>query len=96
VKVMSPQLVGEGLQQFTQYAVRTRSTCAHYGRSEMRVLRRFSDFEWCRERLRRSRPGVVVPPLLSPKRWANNTSHDFVRERMESLTRFANRVVAHP
>ncbi|KAH8053885.1 hypothetical protein JL720_14613 [Aureococcus anophagefferens] len=86
VKVMSPQLVGEGLQQFTQYAVRTRSTCAHYGRSEMRVLRRFSDFEWCRERLRRSRPGVVVPPLLSPKRWANNTSHDFVRERMESLT----------
>ncbi|KAK7248788.1 hypothetical protein SO694_00041153 [Aureococcus anophagefferens] len=39
VKVMSPQLVGEGLQQFTQYAVRTRSTCAHYGRSEMRVLR---------------------------------------------------------
>ncbi|KAH8059373.1 hypothetical protein JL722_5396 [Aureococcus anophagefferens] len=93
---MSPQLVGEGLQQFTQYAVRTRSTCAHYGRSEMRVLRRFSDFEWCRERLRGSRPGVVVPPLLSPKRWANNTSHDFVRERMESLTRFANRVVAHP
>ena len=39
---------------------------------------------------------VVVPPLLSEKRWAANASRDFVRERAEALTRFANRLAAHP
>ncbi|KAJ1462848.1 Phox homologous domain-containing protein, partial [Pelagophyceae sp. CCMP2097] len=91
VKVTSPQLVGDGLQSFTLYAVRTRTNVAHYSRHEIRVQRRFSDFVWCHDRLRRASPGVVVPPLLSPKRWTNNTSHDFVRDRMESLTRFVNR-----
>lgn len=96
VKVMSPQLKGEGMSQHTVYAVRTRTSAPYFSRRDFRVYRRFSDFEWCHDRLRRSSPGVVVPPLLSPKRWTNNTHHDFVRDRMESLTRFANRVAAHP
>ncbi|KAJ8609970.1 hypothetical protein CTAYLR_008096 [Chrysophaeum taylorii] len=96
VKVVSPHLVGEGIAQHTVYAVRTRSSVSTFSRTDFRVSRRFSDFEWCHDRLRKSSPGVVVPPLLSPKRWTKNTHHDFVRDRMESLTRFSNRLAAHP
>lgn len=96
VKVLSPQLKGEGMAQHTVYAVRTRTNAPYFSRKDFRVERRFSDFAWCHDRLRRGSPGVVLPPLLSPKRWTNNTHHDFVRDRMESLTRFANRIAAHP
>mmetsp|Transcript_17087 Transcript_17087/g.51884 ORF Transcript_17087/g.51884 Transcript_17087/m.51884 type:complete len:492 (+) Transcript_17087:107-1582(+) len=97
VRVTSPQLVGEGpLGQYTVYSVRTRTDEPFFAKGEMRVSRRFSDFEWCHDRLRVACPGVVVPPLLASKRWTNNTHHDFVRDRMESLTRFCNRVAAHP
>uniref|UniRef100_A0A7S2D5Q1 PX domain-containing protein n=1 Tax=Octactis speculum TaxID=3111310 RepID=A0A7S2D5Q1_9STRA len=97
VRIASPIVHERGVYGFTYtlYTVYTRTRLGSYPRAEMTVYRRFSDFEWLHARLGLVYHGIILPPLPN-KRWVNNVDTDFVRERMEGLARYMNRLARHP
>lgn len=58
------------------------------------VERRFRDFEWLRERLRLTVPGLIVPPLPpKSKPWSSTVD---TTERAAGLQRFLDWLLRHP
>ncbi|KAJ2709302.1 intercellular trafficking and secretion [Coemansia spiralis] len=102
VTVGEPRKEGEGTgSPFITYLVTTIRT----GRKtrEMRryaLRRRFQDFVWLHEQLRKQFAACVVPPLPGKHRMEYLTgdrfSEDFVSKRKHGLERFVRRVLLHP
>jgi len=80
---------------YVVYKVYSRHLVPWYPFPEQTVERRFSDFVWLDERLRKVFPGIVLPSL-PPKRIFNNNDENFVNERMEWLNQYLRYLVRHP
>lgn len=87
------------------YRVCARTTLPAYQRSEMEVLRRYSDFEWLRSQLCETNPYCIVPPI--PEKDFHGTFEKIkmvdlscttpLRDyRQRALKNFLCRVGAHP
>ena len=61
--------------------------------TQWKVTRRYSDFDWLRQTLKRILPGLYCPPLPGKKLGSRRFENDFVVKRMKYLTKFINDIV---
>jgi len=103
--VVNPEKRSNGFSSWVVYTVMVKRNDPSETSS---VQRRFKDFVWLRESLRKSKKGVIIPQLpkksvtmqLSMKHWGLKStfcqfSMDFIRKRQRGLQRFLNQVVEH-
>jgi len=104
-EVQKPETRGDGNSSFIVYTVRTHRVDPKENTS---VERRFKDFVWLRESLRRSNKGIIIPPLpqknrsmeLSMNNWGfksttRRSSVDFIKQRQRGLAVFLKQVITH-
>jgi len=104
-EVQKPETRGDGNSSFIVYTVKTLRVDPGENTS---VERRFKDFIWLRESLRRSNKGIIIPPLpqknmsmeLSLNNWGfksttSRSSVDFINQRQRGLAVFLKQVVTH-
>ncbi|KAJ2772660.1 intercellular trafficking and secretion [Coemansia nantahalensis] len=102
VTVDEPRKEGEGTgNPFITYLVTTTRTARKTREIRRYALRRrFQDFVWLHEQLRKQFAACVVPPLPGKHRMEYLTgdrfSEDFVGKRKHGLERFVRRVLLHP
>jgi len=105
IVVINPEKRGSGISSYIIYTIITKH--ADQGENSS-VERRFNDFIWLRESLRRSNRGIIVPPLphknmamgFSLKHWGFKStfgrfSVDFIKKRQRGLERFLAQVAGH-
>ena len=86
-KTVSGGFFGIGASSYLEFTVKTFEM-------QWSVMRRYSDFVWLREYLRKLNPLQVVPPV--PEKKAAKRTQRHVEKRMNILTYFLNDVVAIP
>lgn len=97
VSVTDPVKQGDGVQAYISYRVNTNTNLPGYKWASFYVIRRYSDFEWLRERLMEKNRGIIVPPLPEKNVVEKfRFSAEFIESRRRSLERFVNRVASHP
>jgi len=89
--IEDPQTVGEGINAFTTYAIRTKKKDG----SPLLSVRRYSDFDWIQEELCFYFKYMLVPPLPE-KGVLSRLNPDFIEYRRKELERFLKRVLSHP
>ena len=57
------------------------------------VSRRYSDFDWLRQTLKKIHPGLYLPPLPQKKIGSRRFEADFIAKRMKYLNKFLNDIV---
>ena len=93
--VAKPHTVGSVLNKHTEYAITVKTTMENYPASDLKINRRYSDFEWLYNRLARTFPGRVIPPI--PEKQARNRfDKDFVEGRRLGLQKFLDEVTRDP
>ncbi|KAJ3046011.1 Vacuolar protein sorting-associated protein 5 [Rhizophlyctis rosea] len=94
ISVGEPTKVGDALNPYIVYKVRTRTTHTAYRNPEFSVNRRFRDFLWLHQQLLPKYPGVIIPPV--PEKHAiGRFEQDFVESRRAALERFVRKVAVH-
>ena len=95
VKVVDPVKQGEGVNAYISYKVISSLGEGDLGRRE--VIRRFRDFTWVRNCLRKKFCGIIVPPL-PPRSVVEKykMTPEFVEDRRRALERFLYNVLSHP
>jgi len=91
VSVTNPRKVGEK----NAYVAYTIKTTNHGDKSYHEVDRRYSDFDWLCEHLKTAHPSCVVPQIPE-KTISGNFEEGLMAFRARELTRFLQRVLAHP
>jgi len=91
VSVGNPRKVGEK-NAYVAYTVKTTN---HGDKSFNEVDRRYSDFDWLCEHLKNVYPSFVVPQIPE-KTFTGNFDEGLMAFRARELTRFLQRVLAHP
>ena len=61
--------------------------------TQWQVSRRYSDFDWLRQTLKKIHPGLYCPPLPDKKLGSRRFENDFVLKRMKYLNKFLNDIV---
>jgi len=61
--------------------------------TQWQVIRRYSDFDWLRQTLKKIHPGIYVPPIPGKKMGSRRFENDFVVKRMKYLNKFLNDIV---
>ena len=61
--------------------------------TQWQVTRRYSDFDWLRQTLKKIHPGLYCPPLPQKKMGSRRFENDFVNKRMKYLNKFLNDLV---
>ena len=61
--------------------------------TQWQVERRYSDFDWLRQTLKKIHPGLYCPPLPQKKFGSRRFENDFVAKRMKYLNTFLNDIV---
>ena len=61
--------------------------------AQWKVSRRYSDFDWLRQTLKKIHPGLYCPPLPGKKLGSRRFENDFVIKRMKYLNKFMNDIV---
>ena len=87
VSIAKPHTVGTMFNKHTEYAISVKTTMENYPASSLKVNRRYSDFEWLFNRLTRTFPGRVIPPIPE-KQSRNRFDKDFVEGRRLALQKF--------
>ena len=88
ISIAKPHTVGTMFNKHTEYAISVKTTMENYPVDNLKVNRRYSDFEWLFNRLTRTFPGRVIPPIPE-KQSRNRFDKDFVEGRRRSdLVRF--------
>ena len=95
IVVAKPHTVGTVLNKHTEYAITVKTSMENYPESELTVNRRYSDFEWLFNRLTRTFPGRVIPPIPE-KQTRNRFDKDFVEGRRLGLQKFLDEVTRDP
>jgi len=108
IEVSDPHKVGEGMNAYMSYKVRTKTSIPAFKRPEMTVDRRFSDFLGLHEKLlaKHRHDGRIVPPapeksivgmtlVKMSKSEEEAASIDFVEKRRAALERYLNRTARH-
>lgn len=96
VQVVDPVKQGEGVNAYISYKVISSiGDKGDLGRRE--VIRRFRDFTWVRNCLRKKFCGIIVPPL-PPRSVVEKykMTPEFVEDRKRALERFLFNVLSHP
>jgi len=91
VSVENPRKIGDK-NPYVAYTVKTTRKAEN---STSIVERRYSDFEWLWELLRVTHPSCVVPQIPE-KTISGNFDEGLMAFRARELTRFLQRVLAHP
>jgi hypothetical protein len=89
VKVRNPRQMEASLlsSSYTTYEVYTKEM-------NWLVNRRYSDFDWLRNILKKFFPRHVIPPLPGKKMGARRLDQDFIEKRMKFLQRFIDEVLS--
>jgi len=90
VSVEDPEKVGEGLQAYVNYTIKTKKND-----ELVNTVRRYSDFLWLHTNLTERFLDILIPPLPE-KGLINRFSPEFVEYRRKELERFMKRVLNHP
>ena len=61
--------------------------------TQWKVSRRYSDFDWLRQTLKKIHPGQYCPPLPGKKLGSRRFENDFVLKRMNYLNKFMNDIL---
>ena len=61
--------------------------------TQWQVIRRYSDFDWLRQTLKKIHPGIYCPPIPGKKMGSRRFENDFVVKRMKYLNKFLNDIV---
>ena len=61
--------------------------------TQWQVTRRYSDFDWLRQTLKKIHPGLYYPPLPQKRLGSRRFENDFVNKRMKYLNKFLNDLV---
>ncbi|SOV02750.1 related to SNX4 - Sorting NeXin [Ustilago sp. UG-2017a] len=101
VQVTEPRKELEGQKDsFISYGIRAETNLAHFSRTHMSTRRRFNDFTFLREGLKRDFPAFVVAPLPDKHRLEYLTgdrfSAEFIGKRQQDLQLFLERICRHP
>lgn len=109
IEVSDPHKVGEGMNAYMSYKVRTKTSIPAFKRPDLSVDRRFSDFLGLHEKLvgKHRHAGRIVPPapeksivgmtlVKMSKTDEEAVSIDFVEKRRAALERYLNRIAKHP
>ncbi|KAK9704533.1 Vacuolar protein sorting-associated protein vps5 [Basidiobolus ranarum] len=95
VSVGEPQKVGDPINPYIVYKVKTKSTFPSFKRPELSVTRRYRDFLWLYDQLVSSHPGVIIPPV--PEKHAlGRFQDDFIEARRVALEKCLRKIAAHP
>ena len=95
ISIAKPHTVGSMLNKHTEYAISVKTTMENYPQDSLKVNRRYSDFEWLFNRLTRTFPGRVIPPIPE-KQSRNRFDKDFVEGRRLALQKFIDEVTRDP
>ncbi|KAI8013716.1 Sorting nexin 1 [Camellia lanceoleosa] len=96
VSVTDPAKMGNGVQAYISYKVITKTNLPEYQGSEKIVIRRYSDFEWLRDRLFEKYKGIFIPPLPEKSTVEKfRFSAEFIEMRRQALDVFVNRIASH-
>ncbi|XP_052795277.1 sorting nexin-2-like [Mya arenaria] len=106
IKVVEPHKVGDGMGAYVVYKVITNTTIPAFRKSELIVVRRFSDFLGLYEKLREKHAhyGRIVPPApekslvgMTKVKMSKEEagSADFLERRRAALERYLNRTASH-
>jgi hypothetical protein len=98
VKVSSPEAVGEGVTGYVTYLVSVETTLPAF-QPKFEVRRRFAEFQWLYEELKRSHAGYLVPPMPDAgmmQKFVGKFEQQLLAYRARELQRFLRRVVGHP
>ncbi|CAF0875994.1 unnamed protein product [Brachionus calyciflorus] len=102
IEISDPQNHGVGTKKYTDYLVKTKTTLPIFSSKEFSVRRRFSDFEFLKNKLEQNLK--IKPPHLPDKAWKRQipfmkeTLFDeaFLEDRRKALDQFINNVSEHP
>jgi len=92
VQVCNPQKQNDKSRSYVAYTVRVTKVKDGV---ESSSFRRFSDFLWIHDQLEQKHPSCVVPPMPE-KSLTGNFAPELMMFRSRELTRFLQRVSAHP
>ncbi len=101
MQVVEPRKELEGQKDaFISYGIRAETNLPHFSRTYMSTRRRFNDFTFLREGLKRDFPACVVAPLPEKHRLEYLTgdrfSNEFIEKRTQELQLFLERICRHP
>lgn len=90
----------QGKDVHVTYGIRAETNLPHFNRTRVLTRRRYRDFEFLHDALRRDLPACLVPPLPDKHRLEYVTgdrfSSDFIERRAQDLQIFLERVCRHP
>ena len=102
VSVLDPVKQGEGVSAYISYKVVSKTgegggDALTSQQQERTVIRRFRDFTWLRNCLRKECSGIILPPL-PPKSVLEKykMTPEFVEDRRRGLDVFLHKVLSHP
>lgn len=96
VSVTDPAKMGNGVQAYISYKVITQTNLPEYQGPEKIVIRRYTDFDWLRDRLFEKFKGVFIPPLPEKSTVEKfRFSAEFIEMRRQALDRFINSIASH-
>lgn len=94
IDVIGWREIGEGLQKYVIYQIRYVTSLLCFSKLEWEVSRRYSDFKFLADRLKRYE-GALVPPL-PPKQLLNSLNQDLPAQRAQELSLFLKNIARHP
>jgi len=89
--IEDPQTVGEGINAYTTYAIKTKKMDG----TPLMSIRRYSDFFWIQEELFYHFKYSLIPPLPE-KGVLSRLNPEFIEYRRKELERFLKRVLSDP
>ena len=89
VQIQNPKEVNTSLisSSYTSYEVYTKEL-------NWLVTRRYSDFDWLRNTLRKLFPRHYIPPIPGKKMGARRFDKDFIEKRMKFLQKFMDEIIS--
>ncbi|KAK3245655.1 hypothetical protein CYMTET_44791 [Cymbomonas tetramitiformis] len=97
IEVSKPELVTHnGMTYHVIYHIQSWTTLPQYASQEVKVYRRYSDFEWLRGKLRETFPGVIIPHIPEKVMISTDLESEEVQDRLVGLQLFVAKVAIHP
>eukprot|EP00890_Picochlorum_soloecismus_P004038 jgi/Picsp_1/4635/NSC_02005-R1_sorting nexin 1 len=96
VKVIDPVKQGEGVAAYISYKVVSTVQLEAYRSGQHEVIRRFRDFTWLKDTLRKDFSGIIIPPM-PPRNVVEKykMTPEFIEERRKGLESFLRKVLSH-
>ncbi|KAJ2160284.1 Sorting nexin-3 [Coemansia sp. RSA 552] len=95
IEVKNPITHEDSRSIYTDYEIVCRTNIPAFKLRRSSVRRRYSEFEWFRDRLERDMARVQIPPLPG-KVFVNRFTEEVIEHRREGLERFLQIVAGHP